>query len=71
MPERNSVINYWTVSQWAKAAGTTRTNAYYWLRRLKIPVHKVGGHIMIPETMIQASLIQFKAAQEEATTKKK
>lgn len=71
MPRKTTTTNYWTIAQWAKMAGIERTNGYYWLNKLNIPIYKVGGHWMIPENQVQPSLVAFKTAYEEAMKKRK
>lgn len=70
MPQKT--VNYWTIAKWAEVAGIGRTNAYYWLvKKMGYPLHKVGGHYMIPENQVEPSLVAFKVAHEEALKKRK
>lgn len=67
----HQVTNYWTVAQWAKLAGINRTNAYYWLNKLEVPIKDIAGHKMIEEGQVQPALIAFKTAYEEAMKKRR
>lgn len=61
---------YFTVAEWAKMAGLSRTNAYYWLRKF-MKLTQVGGHAMVKEEDVNPALAQWAAILRERERRRK
>lgn len=57
---------YYTIGELARMLGWGRTNTYYWLSKLNIPIANIAGHKFVPITDLTRVILTLRQAKKEA-----